>query len=219
MAQTRAIPRAQPRARFRLGAKRQDWPWALLFLAPNLRPLSRLLGLPDRLRCSTSASSDWKIVGPQEVGRPPELRQFFQDDMTLKLLWKLDLLRPRLDHPADRHLALARHPAQRGRLRPERLARHLLPAAGVLAGGGGCGLEVALRQGPGADQLLPRPARRHRIDWLYSTVWAMPALIVMTIWQLLPFNTIVYLAGLQEIPRTSLRRGGGRRRLRLAPVP
>lgn len=41
-----------------------------------------------------------------------------------------------------------------------------------------------------------------RIDWLYNTRWAMPALIVMTIWQLLPFNTIIYMAGLQEVPRT-----------------
>jgi multiple sugar transport system permease protein len=40
-----------------------------------------------------------------------------------------------------------------------------------------------------------------RIDWLYNTRWAMPSVIVMTVWQLLPFNTILYLAGLQEIPR------------------
>jgi multiple sugar transport system permease protein len=40
-----------------------------------------------------------------------------------------------------------------------------------------------------------------RIDWLYNTTWAMPAVIVMSIWLLLPFNTILYLAGLQEIPR------------------
>jgi multiple sugar transport system permease protein len=40
-----------------------------------------------------------------------------------------------------------------------------------------------------------------RIDWLYNTTWAMPAVIAMTVWRLLPFNTILYLAGLQEIPR------------------
>jgi len=39
------------------------------------------------------------------------------------------------------------------------------------------------------------------IDWLYNLDWAMPAVIVMTIWLLLPFNTILYTAGLQEIPR------------------
>ena len=38
-------------------------------------------------------------------------------------------------------------------------------------------------------------------DWLYNTTWAMPSLIIVTIWLALPFNTILYLAGLQEIPR------------------
>ncbi|MGB3306760.1 MAG: sugar ABC transporter permease [Thermomicrobiales bacterium] len=39
------------------------------------------------------------------------------------------------------------------------------------------------------------------IDWLFSLNWAMPAVIIMTIWLLLPFNIILYTAGLQEIPR------------------
>jgi multiple sugar transport system permease protein len=39
------------------------------------------------------------------------------------------------------------------------------------------------------------------IDWLYNLDWAMPAVIVMSVWLLLPFNTILYTAGLQEIPR------------------
>ena len=37
-------------------------------------------------------------------------------------------------------------------------------------------------------------------DWLFNTDWAMPAVILMTVWKLLPFNTILFLAGLQEIP-------------------
>jgi multiple sugar transport system permease protein len=39
------------------------------------------------------------------------------------------------------------------------------------------------------------------VDWLFNLDWAMPAVIVMTIWLLLPFNTILYTAGLQEVPR------------------
>jgi multiple sugar transport system permease protein len=39
------------------------------------------------------------------------------------------------------------------------------------------------------------------IDWLFSLDWAMPAVIIMTVWLLLPFNIILYTAGLQEIPR------------------
>lgn len=38
------------------------------------------------------------------------------------------------------------------------------------------------------------------IDWLYSLRWSMPAVILMSIWLLIPFNIILYTAGLQEVP-------------------
>lgn len=42
---------------------------------------------------------------------------------------------------------------------------------------------------------LPAPA------WLSSTVWAMPAVILVGVWKRLGFNIVIYLAGLQSIPR------------------
>lgn len=39
------------------------------------------------------------------------------------------------------------------------------------------------------------------VDWLYSLTWAMPAVILMSVWLLVPFNIILYTAGLQEVPR------------------
>jgi multiple sugar transport system permease protein len=38
------------------------------------------------------------------------------------------------------------------------------------------------------------------IPWLGSTVWALPVLILMSIWKQIGFNLIVFLAGLQSIP-------------------
>ncbi|MEA5527392.1 carbohydrate ABC transporter permease [Nodularia spumigena] len=38
------------------------------------------------------------------------------------------------------------------------------------------------------------------IPWLGSTTWAMPVLIVLSIWKQLGFNMVVFLAGLQAIP-------------------
>lgn len=38
------------------------------------------------------------------------------------------------------------------------------------------------------------------IPWLQSTVWAMPVLILLSIWKQLGFNLVVFLAGLQTIP-------------------
>jgi multiple sugar transport system permease protein len=38
------------------------------------------------------------------------------------------------------------------------------------------------------------------INWLSSTVWAMPILILLSSWKQLGFNMVVFLAGLQTIP-------------------
>ncbi len=39
------------------------------------------------------------------------------------------------------------------------------------------------------------------IPWLNSTFWAMPVLILLSTWQQLGFNMVVFLAGLQTIPK------------------
>lgn len=38
------------------------------------------------------------------------------------------------------------------------------------------------------------------ISWLGDTLWAMPVLIILSIWKQLGFNMVVFLAGLQTIP-------------------
>lgn len=40
------------------------------------------------------------------------------------------------------------------------------------------------------------------ISWLGEAFWAMPVLILLSIWKQLGFNMVVYLAGLQAIPST-----------------
>lgn len=39
------------------------------------------------------------------------------------------------------------------------------------------------------------------ISWLGDTTWAMPVLILLSIWKQLGFNLVVFLAGLQAIPQ------------------
>jgi len=36
--------------------------------------------------------------------------------------------------------------------------------------------------------------------WIASTTWAMPALVIMSVWKVLGYNMVIYLAGLQGIP-------------------
>lgn len=38
-------------------------------------------------------------------------------------------------------------------------------------------------------------------DWLQSPVWAMPAIIFMSVWKGMGYNMVLFLAGLQGIPR------------------
>ena len=40
------------------------------------------------------------------------------------------------------------------------------------------------------------------VPWLSSTIWAMPVLILLSIWKQLGFNMVVFLAGLQTIPNS-----------------
>nr|MBP9899525.1 sugar ABC transporter permease [Gemmatimonadales bacterium] len=38
------------------------------------------------------------------------------------------------------------------------------------------------------------------IDWLGTTTWAMPSLILLSVWKNFGYNMLVFLAGLQSIP-------------------
>jgi multiple sugar transport system permease protein len=57
-----------------------------------------------------------------------------------------------------------------------------------------------LFQAEGPVNHLFRAVGLNPIPWLSSTVWAMPVLILLSIWKQLGFNMVVFLAGLQAIP-------------------
>lgn len=41
-----------------------------------------------------------------------------------------------------------------------------------------------------------------RLGWLQSTQWAMPAIIIMAVWRTLGYNIVIFLAGLQGVPKS-----------------
>lgn len=59
-----------------------------------------------------------------------------------------------------------------------------------------------LFQTEGPVNLLLGTVNIEPIPWLGSTIWAMPVLILLSIWKQLGFNLVVFLAGLQTIPQT-----------------
>lgn len=38
------------------------------------------------------------------------------------------------------------------------------------------------------------------IQWLYDTNWALPALIIVTVWKLIGYNMVIFLSGFSSIP-------------------
>ena len=39
------------------------------------------------------------------------------------------------------------------------------------------------------------------VNWLHDATWAMPAIIIMTVWKDFGYATVLYLAGLMNLPR------------------
>lgn len=55
-------------------------------------------------------------------------------------------------------------------------------------------------------------------DWLTSTTWALPALVIVAIWKNVGYNMVIYLAGLKNIPpelQEAMRADGANRLQRL----
>lgn len=62
------------------------------------------------------------------------------------------------------------------------------------------------------------------IDWLGTTTWAMPSLILLSVWKNFGYNMLVFLAGLQSIPEelyeaAALDGAGAWRRFRHVTLP
>jgi multiple sugar transport system permease protein len=200
MALSQAMPRVRQRTRFRLGANR-EWPWALFFLAPNLILFLVFFAYPIVYGLYISLF-DWKIIGPKKWVGLGNYVDFFGDDLTRKLLWNsiyyvvgstVPLILLSLGIATLLNTVVYGKYAWRG-LYFLPLVSSPVAAAAVW--------KWLYAKDQGLINYAFVQLGGDRIDWLYNTRWALPSLILMTIWQLLPFNTIVYLAGLQEVPRS-----------------
>ncbi len=186
----------------RRAKKRQyrDWPWVLLFLGPNFILFVAFLAFPVFYGLYMSFFK-WNIIGTPHFIGLDNYAHFFHDPLTPRLAKNsayylagtvapiiiLSLLTATLLNAVTRFTSFWRG------LFFLPLVTSPVAAAAVwrwmYAKDNGLVNYVVTRFG-----VTPH-------DWLYNTTWAMPALIVVTVWLALPFNTILYLAGLQEIPK------------------
>jgi multiple sugar transport system permease protein len=182
--------------------EKKDWKaglWALLFLGPNLILFLIFTAYPVFYGLYLSFF-DYAILTPAEYVGLENYRTFFQDPLSAKimrntLVFAIGAVVPSMVLP----LVIAVLLNNAGLTRLWR-GLYFLPlvTSGVAAA---AVWKWLYAKDFGLINYGLRRIGLKPIDWLFSLDWAMPAVIIMTVWLLLPFNIILYTAGLQEIPR------------------
>lgn len=196
-----AIPMARERSRFQAWrVANRDWPWALFFIAPNLVLFLVFFAYPIVYGLYISLFN-WKIIGPKKWIGIKNYSDFFSNSLTPKLFWNSVyyvvgatiplIVLALISAVLLNHVVFGRYAWRSIYFLP--LVTSPVAAAAVW--------KWLFAKDQGLVNYAVAQAGGTRIDWLYNTRWAMPAVIAMTVWKLLPFNTIIYIAGLQEIPR------------------
>jgi len=179
--------------------KNRDWPWALFFIAPNLILFGIFFAYPIFYGLYISLFN-WKIIGPKKWVGIKNYTDFFKDPLTPKLFWNSIyyvvgctiplLVLALISAVLLNKIVFGRYAWRSIYFLP--LVTSPVAAAAVW--------KWLYAKDQGLINYGIVKLGGNRIDWLFNLHWAMPAVIAMTVWKLLPFNTIIYLAGLQEIP-------------------
>jgi multiple sugar transport system permease protein len=190
---------APPRAG-RRGPRAGEGRWALLFLAPTLVGLALLSAGPIIAAFGISLTSWDLLTAPDFVGLD-NFFALFRDPRFLVALRNTSFY-TFISVPVGMLLSLGLAIALNQALRGIALIRtaYFLP---VVTSATAVGLVWAWIYSP-VDGILNQfiglfglPAQK----WVSDPFWAMPAIIVMSVWQGLGTSVIVFLAGLQAIPQ------------------
>jgi multiple sugar transport system permease protein len=174
--------------------------WALLFLALALTGLI-VLTIGPIIASFVLSFTDWDLLGPPRfVG----LRNL-QDLLADKTFWRAlqnTIVFTVVSVPLGVALSLGLALALNRRVRGIGFYRtlFLLP---LVASNVATSLIWGLMLDPVAGPVnyllgqagLPQPG------WLGDTFWAMPAIIIMSVWKGFGFNVVIFMAGLQGIPK------------------
>ncbi len=178
----------------------RDWPWVLLFLGPNFVLFVAFLAFPVAYGLYISFFK-WNIIETPIFTGLANYRHFFTDPLTPTLarnslyylagtvvpIIALSLANAVLLNSVKRFVAFWR-------------GLFFLPLVTSPVAAAAVWRWMYAKDNGLVNYFVTRLGVAPQ-DWLYNTTWAMPALIVVTIWLALPFNTILYLAGIQEIPQ------------------
>ncbi|NEO25747.1 MAG: sugar ABC transporter permease [Kamptonema sp. SIO4C4] len=179
----------------------QDENAAKLFLAPALILLSLFLFFPIVYLLGLSfTTGSFTQSGIQWVGLRNYLRLFtdpsFWQVLGNTVYFTVATVLPSLVIPLGLAVALNDTLPLRGLLR----TAYFIPSVTSLVAVGLGFRWLFQTEGP-VNQLLGILGLE-AIPWLGSPTWAMPVLILLSSWKQLGFNLVVFLAGLQTIPRS-----------------
>lgn len=187
--------------RRRLGARlREERRWALLFLAPDMLSVLAFTAFPV-IAAVVLSFLDWNLITDATFVGLDNFREMMGDEA----FWRT------MGHtvyftvgtvPTSMALALVLALALNRPLRGVTLLRtaYFIPVVAPL-------ISVAMVWRWLYDRdfglinyffdIVGLPA----VGWLTDETWAMPSVIIMSVWKSLGYNLVIYLAGLQSIPR------------------
>lgn len=197
-----ARPARKPRRRRTSALAKQEERWAYLFLAPSILGLILFTAWPV-LSSLYLSFTKYDVAHPAEWIGIENYRYIFSESKAFPIAFKNTLTYVAVTTPIGVSLALLLAMAMNQKIRGVAGYRTLffLPA---LTSGVAVALLWTWIYNPnfgvfnwilgllGVPQDL-QPA------WLSSTTWALPAVMIMAIWQGLGYNMTIYLAGLQGI--------------------
>jgi multiple sugar transport system permease protein len=171
--------------------------WA--FLSPALVLLGIFLLLPVAYLFYLSfTTGSFTLAGIKLVGFKNYVRLLFTDDfwqvLGNTLYFTVATVIPSLVIPLGLAVLLDRAIAFRGLLR----AAYFIPSVTSIVAAGLAFRWLFQTEGP-VNGILGNLGI-DPIPWLGSTTWAMPVLILLSIWKQIGFNLVTFLAGLQAIP-------------------
>jgi len=172
---------------------------AWLFLTPALILLGIFLLWPIAYLCYLSfTAGSFTVTGPHWIGLKNYQRLLLDPDFWQVLgntiYFTLATVVPSLVIPVGLAVLLNRSLALRGILR----SAFFLPSIISLVAAG-LGFRW-LFQDTGPINAFLGILGTGPVSWLGDPLWAMPVLIILSIWKQLGFNMVVFLAGLQAIP-------------------
>ncbi len=174
---------------------------AWLFLAPALLLLGVFVFWPMLYLLFLSVTGGHlTLAGVRWVGLANYVRLFTSADfwqvLGNTLYFTLGTVLPSLAIPLGLAVLLERTLALRAILR----TAYFLPSVVSLVAAG-LGFRWLFQPDGPVDWLLRSLGVTEPPAWFSSEIWAMPVLILLSIWKQLGFNLVVFLAGLQTIPR------------------